>query len=178
MLEWDWNGFRKKGYETNYAKYVFLHLVGSSGHVIHYDTFRTQNIDRLFFMLRWDRYGFHKKRTGTHYTKFVFFHLVGSAGDVRSGASGARNVDALFLMLGGTSTDSTKSTLGHVKANLCFSIRWDLHVTLCIPLYPGRETLTHYFQCSCGTGTDFTKSLPGHITPNLCFCIRWDLWVT
>jgi hypothetical protein len=44
--------------------------------------------------------GFHKKHAGTHYVGLVFLHLVGSTGHaVHCGASGGRNVDALFFML-------------------------------------------------------------------------------
>jgi hypothetical protein len=52
------------------------------------------------FMLGWARYGSHKKRVGTRYIKLVFLHPVRSVDHVvRSGASGPRNIDALFLML-------------------------------------------------------------------------------
>jgi hypothetical protein len=52
-------------------------------------------------MLGWDQYGYDKKHAGTHYAKIVFLHPVGSMGRVEhSGASGMRNVDALFFKLG------------------------------------------------------------------------------
>jgi hypothetical protein len=45
-------------------------------------------------------YRFHRKRTGTRYAILVFLHLVASAGHVvHSGASGERNVYALFFLL-------------------------------------------------------------------------------
>jgi hypothetical protein len=46
---------------------------------------------------------------------------VGSAGHVvHSYGSGSRNVDTLFFMVSGTSTNSTKSASGHITLNLFF----------------------------------------------------------
>jgi hypothetical protein len=57
-------------------------------------------MDAVFFMLSWARYGFYKKRVRICYVNLVFLHLVGSADHIiHSGALGARNIDALFLML-------------------------------------------------------------------------------
>jgi hypothetical protein len=53
------------------------------------------------FHVRGDRYGFNKNYTGTRYAELVFLHPLGSAVHVvRSGASEARNIEALFFMLG------------------------------------------------------------------------------
>jgi hypothetical protein len=50
-------------------------------------------------VLQWDRYGFDKKHFGTRCAELVFLHPVGSACHVvHSGASGARNNNALFFM--------------------------------------------------------------------------------
>jgi hypothetical protein len=49
--------FHKKHVRTHYAELLFLHLLGSAGHVKHSVTTRDQNINTLFFMVRWDRYG-------------------------------------------------------------------------------------------------------------------------
>jgi hypothetical protein len=52
-------------------------------------------------MLGWDRYGFDKVRTRACYAEVLFLHPVGSTGDlVLFGASGSRNVHAIFFMLG------------------------------------------------------------------------------
>jgi hypothetical protein len=108
---------------------MFLHPLGSVGHVVHSSASREQNVIAVFFMLEWDQYGFDKKRAWTHYVEVVFLHPVGWVGHiVHSGASGVRNVDTLFFVLGSSGGVSIKSVMGHVMLNLCFFIRWDLQV--------------------------------------------------
>jgi hypothetical protein len=52
-------------------------------------------------MLGWHRYGFYKKRVGTCYAELVFLNSVGSMGHVvHSGASGVRNIEAIFVTIG------------------------------------------------------------------------------
>jgi hypothetical protein len=89
MLRWDRYGFDKKRFKTHYAELVFLHPVGSAGHVVHSGAFEVRNVDTIFFMLGWDRYGFHKNCAGTRYVELLFLHPVGSAHHVvHSSASG------------------------------------------------------------------------------------------
>jgi hypothetical protein len=74
---------------TRYVEIMFLHLVGSAGHVVRYCASRAQNVDALFFMLVWDREGFDKKHIGTRCAEFVFLHSLGSTCHVQhSDASG------------------------------------------------------------------------------------------
>jgi hypothetical protein len=101
MLGWDEYGLDKKCIGARYIEHMFLHPVGSVGHVVYSCASRAQNGDTLFFMLGFDFYGSDKKSDGTRYAKLVFLHLMGSAGHVvHSGAPEARNGDALFFMLG------------------------------------------------------------------------------
>jgi hypothetical protein len=57
MLRWDHYGFHKKSVGTRYSKLVFLHPVGSTGHVVHFGASGVRSIDALFFVLGWDLYG-------------------------------------------------------------------------------------------------------------------------
>jgi hypothetical protein len=97
----------------------FLHLVGSTCHVVHSRMSGARNIGALFFVVGWARCGFHKTCAGTHYVEYVF------------------------------------------------CIQCDLRVTYCILLCPGHKTSTRYFSCSGGTDTDSAKSTPRHVTPNM-----------
>jgi hypothetical protein len=81
-------------------------------------------------MLRWAQCGFHKKHDVTCYAQLVFLHLMGSVGHIRnSGASGQRNIDALFFILGWDRYGFNKKALGHFTLHLCFCLQWDLSVT-------------------------------------------------
>jgi hypothetical protein len=82
LLRWALCGFCKKRRGTRYTELVFMHRVGSAGHIVHAGAFRARIVNALFFMLGWDRYGFNKKNAGTCYVEHVFLHPVGSAGHV------------------------------------------------------------------------------------------------
>jgi hypothetical protein len=89
------------------------------------------NVDTLFFM-----------RDGTCFTELVFLHLVGSAGHVvQSGASGARNIDALFFILADEdiiNMDTPTVVAYNLKVKVFFSKiifntcdQWTLHQDMC-----------------------------------------------
>jgi hypothetical protein len=72
-------------------------------------------------MLRWAQCGFHKKCVRTRYTELVFLHPVGFASHVvHSGASGARNIDTLFLMLEWATCGIHKKRIGIHDVKLVF----------------------------------------------------------
>jgi hypothetical protein len=89
MLRWAQCGSHNKRAKTRYAELVFLHPVGSVGHVVHFGASGPGNVDSLFFMLERARCGFHKNRVMTRYAELIFLHLVGSTGHlVHSTVSG------------------------------------------------------------------------------------------
>jgi hypothetical protein len=98
------------------------------------------------------RYVFDKKHVGTHYAELVFLHQVRHADHVvHSGASGARNVDARFFMLGWARYGFRKK---HAETRYFTVVFLHLvestgHIVHFGAV--GRETLTHYFSCSGGT---------------------------
>jgi hypothetical protein len=60
-------------------------------------------------------------RTGAHYAELMYLLPMGSRGHVlQSGASGARNIDALFFMLGCDRYGFHKKRAGTHYANLVF----------------------------------------------------------
>jgi hypothetical protein len=70
------------------------------------------------------------KSATAHYTELMFLHPVESMGNVvHSDASGARNIDALFLLLERDRYEFKKRAMGQSTTNLCFCIWWDLWVT-------------------------------------------------
>jgi hypothetical protein len=126
---------------TRYAELVFLHPLGSMGHVVHSSASGVRNFYTLFFMLGRDRFGFNKKRVGRHYTELVFLHPMGSTSQVvHSGVSGHEMSMHYFSCSGGTGRDSIKIATRHVTPNLCFCIRCYLWVMSCILARPGRKT--------------------------------------
>jgi hypothetical protein len=82
MLGWDRYGFDEKCVGARYTEVVFLHPMGSAGHIVHSAASMERNMIARFFMLGWDRYRFNKKCVGRCYNELVFLHPVGSAGNV------------------------------------------------------------------------------------------------
>jgi hypothetical protein len=100
---------------------VFLHPMGSMGHVVHSGAFGARNIDTLLFMLRWDRYGFDRKSVETRYAALVFLYPVGHTGHVvHSGAPERETSMHYFSCSGGTAAFSIKKHDGTHYVELVF----------------------------------------------------------
>jgi hypothetical protein len=105
------------------------------------------------------------KRTGARYAKLVFLHPTGMSCSAFRCVR-ARNVDALFFMLGWTRCGSNKKHTGRCYGELVFlyPVQPACHI-----VRSGHETSTHYFSCSGGLGADPTRSALGHIMMHLHF---------
>jgi hypothetical protein len=56
MLWWDRYRFDNMRTGTHYAELIFLHPVGSVGHIVQSGASKARNIDTVFFKLRLDQY--------------------------------------------------------------------------------------------------------------------------
>jgi hypothetical protein len=161
MLRWARCGFHKKHAGTHYTKLVFLHPMGSVGHIVYSGASGPQNVSAVFFMLWWARCGLCKKPIGTRDAELVLLHRR----DLRvmyciPMCPGRETSMQYFSCSGGPDAVSIRSVSRSVTLNLCFCIWWDLRVMQCLLVRLGCETLTHYFLCSGETGTNSTKSMP------------------
>jgi hypothetical protein len=130
-------------------------------------------------MLRWVRYGFDKMRIGTRYAELVFLHLVGSTcHELHSSASGARNVDALFFVLGWARCDVHKQGAGihYAKLEYLHLMGYWGHVVH-FGAFGACNVEAVFFMLGWAR-RGFHNSASGHIMPNLCFYIQWDMRVT
>jgi hypothetical protein len=108
MIDWAYADPTKNRPGNHYIEQVFLHSVGSAGHVVGSGTFGVQSNESLIFH---DWSGTHKKRIGTRYTELVLLHPLEYVGHVvHSRMSGARNINALFLCSGGPDAEPRNST--------------------------------------------------------------------
>jgi hypothetical protein len=96
---------------------------------------------------------------------------------VHSGVSGARNINAIFFILGWDryGFDKKHAEASYTKIVFLHPVGSVGHLVLSVA--SGTRNVNTLFSCSGGTKLDLRKSALGHVTPNMCSCIRWNLWV-
>jgi hypothetical protein len=87
MLWWAQCSFYKKRVGTRYAKIVFLHLVGSAGHIVHSGARGAPNVGALFSCWGGPGTVSIKIAPGDVTPTLCFLHLVGSTGHRSRSAS-------------------------------------------------------------------------------------------
>jgi hypothetical protein len=169
-----------KSARIHYSELLSLYTVESADHVVHSGASEPWNIDALFFMLGWDRYGFNKKRVGTCYSKHWFFASSGICGTCSAFRCvwGVKHHYTIFHAWVHPMWFPNKACLATLLQTCVSCIRWDLWLTYCILVHPGKETMTHYFSRSGGLGALSRKSAPRYVMLNFWVCIRWELLVT
>jgi hypothetical protein len=99
--------------------------------------------------------------------------MVSTGHVVHSGASGARNVDAIFFMLGWDRYGFDKMLARTRYTKLVFLHPVGSVGHLVHSVCPGGETSKHYISCSGGPGAVSIKSAPGTLCRTCVFASGW-----
>jgi hypothetical protein len=121
-------------------------------------------------MLVWSQCGFHKKRAGTRYAEHVFLYPMSSVAHVvHCGASGARNIDALFFIHGWDQDAFDKMRARKRYAELVFlNLVGSMGQVVC-SVASGTRNINILFSFKGGTKSDLTQSAPHRLRRTCVF---------